>query len=318
MEFEELRKISGAYWHSRAILSAIELDIFTKIHGGINSISELSKECNCSIRGLKPLIIFLVSIGLLEEKDGGFEVTKDGLILSSKYPQNKLGYFYHQLNLWESWKNLTKAIKTGKPTRKKFDYESFILAMEQGKEISQEIFKNLPLEDNSKILDLGGGPGVYSIALLKFLPKSVVYLFDLPEVIEFCKKRLPEEILKEKRLNLIKGDFLKNPIGYDYDLIWASSIIHSLGDRELEKLFKKCAKALKKGGKIFILDFFLNDDFGGPTFSALFSLNMLVNTKNGKTYSFKEIEDLLSKYGFVDFKRLPFFKDTSILVGKLE
>ncbi len=317
MEFKELKKLMGSFWQARAILSAIELDVFSKIHSGVNNIPELAKVCKASLRGMNALIRFLISSGLIEEKETGLEINENSLILSFHYPDNKLGYFNHQKNLFYKWCRLTEAVKSGKPVSAKFDWESFILAMDQGKEIDPSLIKALPFQEEFKILDLGGGPGTFSLLFLQNFPKSKVCLFDFPETIKLNKKRLPKEILKDKRFKMIGGDFLKDSIGIGYDYIWLSSVIHSYGEKEIEKLIKKCSLSLKKGGKILILDFFLNDDKTGPPFSALFSLNMLVNTKNGRTYSFKEIEEILKKYNFTNFERIPFEENNSILIGTL-
>ncbi|MEJ5165709.1 MAG: methyltransferase [Thermoanaerobaculia bacterium] len=317
MEFKDLKKIIGSYWASRAIITAVELDIFTKIHRGINNIKDLARECKASIRGMEALITYLISIELIEEKERGLEISKEALFLSSLFPQNKLGWVNHQKNLFYRWCKLTEAVRKGRPVKDKFDLKSFILAMEQGKEIDPSVLKTLPLEEEFKLLDLGGGPGTYSVLFLENFPKSQVTLFDLPEVINFDKKVLPEKILKDKRFKMLKGDFLKDPLGKGYDYIWLSSVIHSYGKKEIEKLIKKCSESLNKKGKIFVLDYFLNDDKKGPPFSALFSLNMLVNTKNGKTYSFKEVEEILLKYGFSEFQRLPFQENNSVLIGTL-
>lgn len=317
MEFKDFKKLMGSFWSARAILAGIELDIFTKIHKGIKDKNELAKKCKSSLRGMDLLLTYFVSLGMIEEKESGLEISKDALILSKLYPENKLGWFEHQKNLFYKWCKLKEAISKGKPVKGKFDYKSFILAMDQGKEVEPDLIKKLPIKEEFKMLDLGGGPGTYSILFLKNFPKSKIFLFDLSEVIEMNKKRLPKEVLKDKRFKMISGDFLKNPIGSDYDYIWLSSIIHSLGEKEIEKLIKKCSNALKKDGKIFVLDFFLNDSKTGPPFSALFALNMLINTKNGRTYSFKEIEEILKKYGFENFQRLPFQEENSVLIGTL-
>lgn len=315
MDFKELKNLVRAFWHSKAILTAIELDIFTKVEKGINKVEDLSKECKASLRGIELLCNYLVSIGLLESKNGKLKITKDSLILSSKNKENKLGWFYHQINLWEKWNNLKKAIKSGKEVKGRFDLKNFVLAMKEGKEMNLEKIKDLPIEDGSKILDLGGGPGFYSVLFLNAFKNSMVYLFDLKEVIELNKKILPAEILKNKRFKMISGNFLKDSIGSNYDVIWISSVIHSYGIKDIKKLFLKSKKALNKNGKIFILDFFLNDDKKGPVFPALFALNMLLNTKEGRTYSFKEIEEILSSVGFKNFKRVFISEESSLIIS---
>jgi hypothetical protein len=75
-------------------------------------------------------------------------------------------------------------------------------------------------------------------------------------------------------------------------------------------------KALEPGGLILIHDFILNETLDGPVFPALFSMNMLLNN-NGRSYSEKEISELLSQAGARDIHRLDFQgpNDSAILCG---
>ena len=61
---------------------------------------------------------------------------------------------------------------------------------------------------------------------------------------------------------------------------------------------------LKPGGLLFIHEFILNDDRTGPLFPALFSINMLLGTPTGQSYSERELKGILERNGVVDIKRL--------------
>jgi hypothetical protein len=69
-----------------------------------------------------------------------------------------------------------------------------------------------------------------------------------------------------------------------------------------------------------IHDFILDNDLTGPLSPALFSLNMLVGTKAGRSYSEREIIDLLAQAGVKDIKRLKFhsLKESGIIAGIIE
>lgn len=70
-------------------------------------------------------------------------------------------------------------------------------------------------------LDLGGGPGTYSIELVK---KGVhVTLFDRPETIEIAKRIIKSKIKNQNsKISFFGGDFLIDEIGKGYDLIFIS------------------------------------------------------------------------------------------------
>ena len=59
-----------------------------------------------------------------------------------------------------------------------------------------------------------------------------------------------------------------------------------------------------------IHEFILENSMDGPTFPALFSLNMLLGTDGGQSYSESQLMDMLSDAGVKDMKRLDFVGPT--------
>jgi hypothetical protein len=75
-------------------------------------------------------------------------------------------------------------------------------------------------------------------------------------------------------------------------------ILHSEGRARSRKLLKKTFDALAPGGTIAIMEFLVDHDRADPLVSLLFAVNMLVNTKEGDTFSFEEISGWLREAGF--------------------
>ena len=98
-----------------------------------------------------------------------------------------------------------------------------------------------------------------------------------------------------RNINFIEGDFICDNIGRGYDLIFASQILHALSEKDNLHLLKKCKRALNKCGRIIIQEFRLLKDRAHPQQGALFSVNMLVNTDGGRSYSPDEMKSWLSK-----------------------
>ena len=74
-------------------------------------------------------------------------------------------------------------------------------------------------------------------------------------------------------------------------------------------------KSLNPGGRLVLVDYYLNKDGTGPYEAALFSLTMLLFTATGKTYTFEETEKMLKQTGFHKFKRIPLEEGTGMLVA---
>jgi hypothetical protein len=68
---------------------------------------------------------------------------------------------------------------------------------------------------------------------------------------------------------------------------------------------QKTVDVLEPGGRLLVQEFVLDDTRDGPLFPALFSLNMLLGTPQGKAYSEAEIRSLLAAAGLEQIERLP-------------
>jgi cyclopropane fatty-acyl-phospholipid synthase-like methyltransferase len=270
---------------------------------------EISAQLSVNERYLDRLMNALCSLDLLQKQNGKFRNTK----FSSKYlvegKPDFMSNLFHTADLWKSWSYLTDVIHQGKPARALNDkfpqnkVENFIAAMDyRAIRQADEDVKLLNTVDVKNLLDLGGGSGAYAIAFVKTNSIINATVFDLPDVIPLTENYISEAGLSDK-IKTLKGNYLTDDIGKDYDLIFLSAIVHSNSYNENLKLIKKCADALNKNGRIVIQDFIMNEERTEPEFGTFFALNMLVNTRAGDTYTGKEISTWLTKAGLSDIKR---------------
>jgi hypothetical protein len=116
-------------------------------------------------------------------------------------------------------------------------------------------------------------------------------------------------------MELKPGDLFSTPFGGDSDTIFYSNILHIYNPQENKQLFLKMKKALVKGGRLVLVDFFHTRDATQPYEAALFGVTMLLFTATGKTYSYDETEKLLSQTGFHKFRRISLGEGTGMLVA---
>jgi len=141
-------------------------------------------------------------------------------------------------------------------------------------------------------------------------------VFDLPTTRPFAEKTINRFNLSDK-VTFMSGDYLKDPVPGSYDVAWLSQILHGEGPENCERVIQKAVAALAPGGMILVHEFLLNNTMDGPLFPALFSLNMLVVTENGQSYSEAQIMDMLTRAGVKDIRRTPFRapNDSGIIMG---
>jgi predicted O-methyltransferase YrrM len=172
-----------------------------------------------------------------------------------------------------------------------------------GSDMAQGVVAKLQLSGRENLIDVGGGSGVYTIALLKAAPKIRATIFDLPSVIEIARKTIAAESLTD-RVTFVGGDFYEDTLPRGYDLALLSAIIHQNSPEQNVVLYEKVLDALVPGGTLIIRDHVMSEDHTQPAAGAFFAINMLVNTLGGGTYSFREIKRDLEAAGFTDVKLL--------------
>ena len=292
---KELRKIWGGFQGARVLLTANNYRVFDYLKKQ-KAAAGLAKDIGADKRATEILLDALTGLGLLKKQKGQYKnssLASQFLISGSPYYQGDI--IRHADTLWQNWSGLDNVVKTGKPHHVSHDHRAFILGMHNLALLKADnVLKAVGLKGVKKALDLGGGPGTYTIEMAK---KGIsVTIFDTPETIEIAK-----EVIKKsgvKNINFLQGDFLADDFGRDYDLIFISQILHAYSEDDNIMVLKKCRNALNKNGRIVIQEFFIDKDRTHPVQAALFSINMLANTSGGRCYSPEEIKRWYLKTGF--------------------
>jgi ubiquinone/menaquinone biosynthesis C-methylase UbiE len=308
-----LRKLYLGFISSRVILTANNLRIFDNLKKPALA-SEISRELKTDLRATEILLDALAGIGLVSKSSAGkyrnAPVSNNYLVRGSRLYQGDI--IKHASIMWQNFSALDEVLSTGRPARRGFDHESFIMGMHNLTLLRTEsLIKAVGLKGVKTMLDVGSGPGTNAIAFAKKGVKSTI--FDLPETINIAKKVARREGVKG--IGFVAGDFHVDDIGAGYDLILVSQIVHAFSADENVSLLQKCRAALNPGGRVAVQEFPINDARTAPPHSALFSVNMLVGTENGRCYSPKEIKHWLAKTGFerVIIKNLP---ETVLIMGE--
>ena len=320
----QLLEISGFFWRTCALHTAVKLDVFTAIGNGMLTAGDIAEKLDGSVDGAERLLNALVAMELLEKTNDTYTNTPSGHTLLAKDSPKYIGHIImHHHHLLESWAVLDQAVKTGKPqkTRSSFSKEewreSFLMGMfNLAMGIAPLIVPAIDLSNRRHLLDLGGGPGTYAIhfCLSNEALKATVY--DLPTTRPFAEKTIQRFELAD-RIDFMDGNYLEDPVEGRYDAAWLSHILHGEGPEGCRMIIQKAVDALEPGGMIIIHDFILNNSMDGPLFPALFSLNMLLGTDSGQSYSEKQIMDMLAAAGTKDIRRITIEtpNDSGIIVG---
>jgi len=306
----ELLKVSGSFWESCTLHSAVELDVFTAISSTPTTCEEVAEKLNIPVDGLNRLLNALTAMQLLIKKEKSFTTTPESEMFLSKHSEKYIGFLIrHHYNLSHTWSRLAEAVSKGEPFRRNVEemppnyIESFLMGMHTISSFTAPTLMHaIDLSDCNHLLDLGGGPGTYAIQFCNANPNLKGTVFDLPTSRSFAEKNIANFGLSN-RIDFIDGNFNTDEITGKYDAIWMSHILHSEGDDGCSKLIEKAAARLNPNGKIIIHEFILDNNATGPLFPALFTLNMFLHTDKGKSYTEEELSNMLTNAGLKNIQR---------------
>jgi SAM-dependent methyltransferase len=322
----ELLEISGYFWKTCVLHTSVKLEVFTLIGDQQITAGQIAHKLNGAQRGIERLLDALTAMDLLEKADSSYANTPLGKTFLSKDSAKYMGHIImHHHHLVESWSQLDQAVLSGRPVRDRASFsneewrESFLMGMfNMAMGMAPNIVPLLDLSSSRHLLDLGGGPGTYAIHFCKKYPRLKATVYDLPTTRPFAEKTIEQFNLSD-RIQFADGNYLKDPIEGRYDAIWLSHILHGEGPDDCRMIIKKAVGALESGGLIIIHDFILNNTMDGPLFPALFSLNMLLGTDSGQSYSEVQIKDMLKDAGVKEMRRIsvPSPNDSAIIMGRI-
>ncbi|QXE92055.1 methyltransferase [Geomonas subterranea] len=308
-----LLELSGGYWSTCTLHAGVKLNLFTPLASAPMSAAELAGTLDCDARGLAMLLDALAALGLLEKKDRQYAATPFSSTFLSRTSPEYLGHIImHHHHLVGGWSRLDQAVKSGQPVRERVSHEdvessreSFLMGMfNLAMMIAPRIVPQIDLQGRRRLLDLGGGPGTYAIHFCRHNPRLDAVICDLPTTRSFAEETVARFGLSD-RIGFVAADFEQDDLPEGFDVAWLSHVLHGIGPDACARVLKKTVSALEPGGLILIQEFVLDDKRDAPVFPALFSLNMLLGTPEGQSYSQGELFAMLEHAGATGVRRLP-------------
>jgi ubiquinone/menaquinone biosynthesis C-methylase UbiE len=314
---ERLQQFGFAYAPPLIISAAVNTKVFDALQSGAKTVDEVKKQTGASPRGLRAIMDALVGLELLKkDRQAKYSLTPESrAFLISDQPGTLAGFFGSVLPVMISrWLRLTDIVHDGRPAvavnQETEGTEFFSQLVETiipmsyaGARKLADHLKVARSRDELRGIDLAAGSGVWGIALAQNSPRLRVTAVDWAGMIP-TTKRVTEKFGVRDRFDFIEGDLLEANFGNRYDIATLGHILHSEGEERSRQLLKKVFRALKSGGTIAIAEWLVNDDRTKPLPSLMFSVQMLVNTEKGDTFSFTQIKDWLEEAGFKKVRKL--------------
>jgi ubiquinone/menaquinone biosynthesis C-methylase UbiE len=159
--------------------------------------------------------------------------------------------------------------------------------------------RQVDLSGRRKLLDLGGGSGAYCINAVKQNPGLEAVVFDLAPVTVVAREFIEENGVAD-RVEAIAGDFTKDPLPDDCDVVLMASNLPAYGREIIAQVIRRAFDALLPGGEMHLIGEMLNDDRTGPIGPALWGLSEAVNHSTGVAHSEADCIGYFEAAGFVN------------------
>lgn len=300
----------SSYQRSAALKGAIELNLFTAIAEGANTVETLAKRCDASERGVRILADYLVINGLLTKSGSTYSLTPDtAVFLDRKSPayMGSVVQFMMAPEIIDTFKDVAAVVKKGgtiagegtieteNPVWENFARGMAPMMVPAARAIAEIV--GAAKGDKWKVLDVAAGHGMFGITLAQRNPNAEIYALDWPNVLKVAEENAQKAGVAA-RFHELPGDAMKIDLGKDYDLVLITNFLHHFDTEGIELFLRKVRAALKDGGRAVTLEFVPNDDRVTPPISAGFSMVMLTGTPAGDAYTFPEFDRMFKNAGF--------------------
>ena len=307
-------RLSTAYWESQTLLTANRLRLFDFLADGARSADEVAAGLQLDPRSTALLLRACVGLGFLQETDQRFENTLvAATFLVSRSPTFMGNVIRYSDQLYTAWGRLEEAVRSGQPAVPAQTYlgddpartRAFVHAMhDRALGIARALVPMLDLSGRRTMLDVGGGPGTYSVLLTERFPGLYAEVIELPGVAAVARELVAAAGAAE-RVQLRDGDYHSADFGSGKDVVLMSGMFHRETARACRTLIERATACLNPGGLLVVSDVFTDQGGCQPAFAALFGLNMMLTAADGGVHADADVMQWMAGCGLRELRCKP-------------
>ena len=320
-----IMQVGMGFWASKTLLSAVELELFTKLGSDGMTGPQIAEALELHGRAVPDFPDALVALELLEREGDGndalYRNTPATAVFLDKTSPAYIGGILEMSNerLYRFWGDLTEALQTGTPQNEikhtgkpMFEelysdpdrLEQFMNAM-AGISLGplNALAEKFDFSSYKTLCDVGGATGQLSIIVANRHPHMHCTSFDLPVVEPIAKRTIAAAGLSE-RVTAVGGDFFADPLP-EADVITMGLILHDWNLERKMRLIKAAYDALPEGGAFIGIENLIDDARRENAFGLLMSLNMLIEFGDAFDFTGADFAGWCREVGFKSTQVVP-------------
>lgn len=320
----QILQTAFGFWSAKVLLTAVELDLFTRLAGRRLTAAELGAELGLHSRGVTDFLDALVAMKFLDRDGDGLSAryanTPAGAVFLDRSSSRYVGGLLVMLNarLFKFWNDLPEALRTGQPQNetkhgKKGVFEElyaetprleqFLGGMAGLSRINIEaLVAKFDFSPYRTLCDVGGATGLLCMEVARKHPGLRCISFDLPPVEPIARRHIAAAGLGD-RVTTAAGDFFTDSLP-TADVITMGMILHDWNLEKKMHLIRAAHQALPPGGALIAIEALIDDARRENAFGLLMSLNMLIEFGDAFDYSGADFRRWCGEAGFTRFEVL--------------
>ena len=307
-------RLGNAFCDAKALLTAVELDLFGLLHHGRASEEDIRVKLELHGRGLGDFLSLLVNLGLLTVHDGQYGNAEGADKYLVREKPTYIGGFLirSNRNLYPAWGKLDEALRTGrKQSGGEFEQltkipdllKQFIGMMDAlTQQLGPQLIEAIDWTPYRSVLDVGGCRGNLAGQVVKAYPHLAGQVFDLPAMEPFFTEHI-EGMGLTGSVTFHGGSFFEVPLP-TADVVVLGHVLHDWNEQQRQYLVEKAFDAVNPGGVLLVYDRMLGDA-ASMVENLVISLDMLLVTDGGSEYPAEEIHRHAEGAGFASTFELP-------------
>ena len=321
-------QVATGFWASQALLTAVDLKVFTILFGGPRTSAEVAQEAGSDPAATEALLDANCALGFLHRNGDRYrndEVSNAYLVEGSPGSYVDLVRFM-KAPLYGIWQGLADTVRQGSPAVPPSECDAVEIALSRGFHngayaLMTRLAEILDIEFStySRMLDVGSHTGAGALCLARRYPQLQATLLDRPVFRELAEEFIRSTKL-EDRVHFEEGSPDEGKPGAEYDLVLLSHHLSQRSREDLPRVLDGVMKSLRHGGMLLVTEFLLEDSKAEPREAALYRLNVVAmyGPRFAGALTRSELTSLLEQAGFkdVDMVGLPMFGITAITACK--
>jgi hypothetical protein len=311
-------EIGLGFWPSKVLLSAVELELFTRLGSSSITGEELLTALDLHPRANPDFFDTLVALRFLEREDDGpegkYRNTPETSLFLDKNSTHYIGGILEMANarLYPYWGDLTEALRTGKPQNEikhtgKAVFEELYSKPERLEQFMdamggisagnfQAFAEKFDCSRYKTLCDVGGAAGQLSMFVAARHPHMQCTSLDLPQATEIAKRKIEVAGLSD-RVSAEPIDFFAEPLP-KADVITMGMILHDWNLEKKMHLIRAAYDALPEGGAFAVIENIIDDARRENAFGMMMSLNMLIEFGDAFDFTGADFDGWCKEVGF--------------------